>query len=96
MIRSISIVLLGLSLVLVIGCSKESIRKANEKVEQEQQAQLLKNEQQECDVISRNIIYFQDKRTGLCFAYYWGGSYQGGPALTLVPRDKVEQFLVNK
>lgn len=45
--------------------------------------------------IQKKMFYFQDKSTGLCYAFYWGGTSYGGPAMTLVPRDKVEKFLVN-
>lgn len=31
-----------------------------------------------------NLVYMQDRRTGLCFAYVWGGQANGGPALTNV------------
>lgn len=41
-----------------------------------------------------NLVYFEDERTGLCYAYIWGGDSHGGPALTLVPREKVEHLLI--
>ena len=46
-------------------------------------------------VVMREMVYVKDNRTGLCFAYYWGNDEDGGPALTNVPCDKVEKFLVN-
>lgn len=50
---------------------------------------------QEFENIGAGLTYFQDKRTGLCFAYHWGGAGNGGPAMTLVPREKVEKYLIN-
>lgn len=45
--------------------------------------------------LASEILYFQDHRTGLCFGYMWGGAANGGPAFTLVPYEKVKDFLVN-
>ena len=42
---------------------------------------------------AEKIMYFEDKRTGLCFAYLWEGGDEGGPALALVPREQVEHLL---
>ena len=39
------------------------------------------------------IQYFEDERTGLCFAYLWEGGDKGGPTLTLVPRENVAHLL---
>lgn len=44
--------------------------------------------------VKRDLVYFEDERTGLCYAYIWGGDSHGGPALTLVPREKVEHLLI--
>jgi hypothetical protein len=46
--------------------------------------------------VTDEIIYMQDVRTGLCYAYYWGGSAHGGPALTVVPCESCKAYLVNK
>lgn len=91
MIRPIVLTVI-ISVALLTGCSRE----ARERIEQQHQTDLVKHNQQFADEISAQILYFQDKKTGLCYAYYWGGAGNGGPALTLVPRDKVEQFLINK
>lgn len=48
---------------------------------------------EEYDGISKSIAYLKDNRTGLCFAYYWGGMASGGPAIATVPCDKVSNFL---
>lgn len=40
------------------------------------------------------IVYIKDSRTGLCFAYGWGGSANGGPALATVPCDAVPPELL--
>lgn len=47
------------------------------------------------DAIAESIAYIRDKRTGLCFAYMWGGMANGGPALASVDCASVEKFLVN-
>jgi hypothetical protein len=41
------------------------------------------------------LIYFEDSRPqpAICYAYLWGGSMNGGPALTSVACDAVEQLL---
>ena len=31
------------------------------------------------------IDYLRDKRTNLCFAYFWTGGYHGGPGFSNVP-----------
>jgi hypothetical protein len=45
--------------------------------------------------VQKEIVYFKDHRTGLCYGFWWGGYGHGGPAMTLVPEAKVKQFLVN-
>jgi len=46
------------------------------------------------DVLAK-IRYVADERAlpAICYAYMWGGSMNGGPALTSVPCDAVEQLL---
>jgi hypothetical protein len=41
------------------------------------------------------VQYVYDERTGLCFAYAWGGMANGGPVLTVVPYDAVKDHLIN-
>lgn len=43
--------------------------------------------------VLREIVYFKDERTGLCFAYYASGH---AATLTLVPEDKVKQYLIEQ
>ena len=47
-------------------------------------------------VDSKSIRYIYDERTGICFAYLWGGDYRGGPALAVVPYEAVKDHLVNQ
>ncbi len=42
---------------------------------------------------AERIVYFEDRRTGICFAYLWEGGDKGGPALAVVPREQVEHLL---
>ena len=53
------------------------------------EAQRLKRLQVEATRVVGRIQYIKDGRTGLCFAYYWGGGYNGGPALTTVPCETI-------
>lgn len=43
--------------------------------------------------VVRNIQYIKDPRTGLCFAYYYGGS-AGGSGLTTVPCEAIPPELL--
>ena len=43
--------------------------------------------------VAENLLYLKDTRTNICFAYYWGGSAYGGPALTTVPCEVVSPHL---
>jgi hypothetical protein len=62
---------------------------------EQEEAITAKQNVKTAEKVQAGMFYFQDKRSGLCYAYYWGGAQSGGPALTLVPRDKVQEFLVN-
>jgi len=42
----------------------------------------------------RDIVYIKDPRTGLCFAYKWGGAANGGPALAMVPCESIPEELL--
>lgn len=44
------------------------------------------------DEQASKVKYFQDERTGLCFAFY---GYLNAPALTAVPYEKVKHVLMN-
>jgi hypothetical protein len=41
-----------------------------------------------------SLTYVQDPKSGICFAYSWGGMANGGPALTTVPCETVKNLLV--
>lgn len=82
----------GLSILLLMLCcgcepTPQELREQAEREKRENQRTVA--------AIEKEMFYFQDKRTGLCYAYYWGGAGNGGPAMTLVPREKVQEFLVN-
>lgn len=81
--------LLGLTIVLLLcGCKSEAW-KAEEK--QKQQKWAIDNAIEN----TAKIDYIYDKRTGLCFAYIWGGGANGGPALAVVPLETVKDHLIN-
>ena len=42
-----------------------------------------------------NLVFFQDERSRLCFAYAWVGTFHGGPAMTEVNCEAVEGWLIN-
>ncbi len=63
----------------LIGCDS---KKADEGL------QVLSTQAQADKVVSE-ILYIKDLRTGICFAYYWGGTTSGGPALTTVRCENV-------
>lgn len=44
--------------------------------------------------VVNEIIYIKDPRTNICYAYYWGGAGNGGPALTVVPEEKIPASLI--
>jgi len=41
------------------------------------------------------LYYIRDPRTELCFAYYWGGMANGGPAMTNVMCSSVRNLLID-
>jgi hypothetical protein len=41
-----------------------------------------------------SIRYLKDSRTNDCFAYYWGGLANGGPALAAVPCESIPPDLL--
>lgn len=53
-------------------------------------------DQQAGQKLAAGLQYFYDEKSGLCFAHRWGGSLQyGGPAMALVPYEKVKHLLLN-
>ena len=73
-------------LICLCGCSPENSSVEQAKIKTYQQNALT-------EVVS-GIQYVKDPRTGLCFAYYWGGMAQGGPALASVPCESVPTNLL--
>ena len=88
----ISIVLFGTIIlfllipILSIGCETKTKKQ-----------QIYEEQQQKINFATKivdSIYYIKDPKTGLCFAYLWGGMSNGGPALTLVPEDKIPANLL--
>ena len=71
------------------GCEKPEVVRAR------QETQRAEHFNSEVNKIIDDIQYIKDPRTGLCFAYYWGGSGNGGPALATVPCDQVAGMLIS-
>lgn len=46
------------------------------------------------DIIVESFTYIKDPRTELCFVYYWGGTWHGGPALANVPCQGIPNGLL--
>jgi hypothetical protein len=59
-----------------------------------QDAKCDNQRQESANEIVKGITYIRDPRTGFCFAYYWGGMGNGGPALTLVPTNTIPTNLI--
>ena len=38
------------------------------------------------------IVFAKEPKTGLCFAYMWGGGWRGGPALANVPCESLKDL----
>lgn len=73
---------------LTTGCEKQGAAKARE------EAQRMQRLQENANEVVVNIQYIKDPRTGLCFAYYWGGAANGGPALATVPCEAIPPHLL--
>ena len=54
--------------------------------------QTPEQQKQTFDNIAKDIIYFYDKRTGICYAYYGGGDSR---TITIVPYQLAKDHLVN-
>jgi hypothetical protein len=78
-------VVLGTSALLLSSCDTPESRAATERSSLEARAREA----------SRELVYFRDERTGLCFAFWWEvNGHQGGPAIATVPCDAVSGRLV--
>ena len=81
-------VLIGILIFLSFtGCKREQ-------TPEEEVKQRINKKQEFAREILSKILYIKDHRTGLCFAYMWDGSMNGGPALTVVPEDKIPAYLL--
>jgi len=74
--------------LFAIGCEEPEEARAREEVERAQWLQSNANK------VIGDIQYIKDPRTGLCFAYYWGDTNFGGPALATVPCEAVPPELL--
>lgn len=87
--KQILVVMCVVLLVLLItGCGNPKVIRA------QKEAQEVKYRQNKVNEVVCNIQYIKDPRTGLCFAYYWGGMANGGPALATVPCDSIPPHLL--
>jgi|GEM_PF-3362597 hypothetical protein len=81
----VRVVFFGVICSVVIGvCHLEETSDAS----QEERVQ-----RERCNRFAGSLLYFQDERTGLCFAYSYYGD-RGG-AMTVVPYEEVKHLLVN-
>ena len=70
------------------GCEKSETIRAQKESSRVQRLQANANE------VVGSIQYIKDTRTGLCFAYYWGGKSNGGPSLATVPCEAIPPQLL--
>jgi len=49
--------------------------------------------QEQTNSMMRRMWYVKDPRTGICFAYYWGGTANGG-GLATVPESAIPKDLL--
>ena len=76
--RTIAFVSIVILTLFYVGCSNQYERN---------QRALYKAKQ--LQYVLHSIDYIKDTRTGFCFAYHWGGSGNGGPALATVPCETI-------
>ena len=84
-ILAVCVVVLAL---FAAGCEKSQEVRAQEENQRVQRLQANANE------VVGSIQYIKDTRTGLYFAYYWGGAGNGGPALATVPCEAIPPQLL--
>ena len=41
------------------------------------------------DKVINNLLYIKHSRTGLCYAYYWNGSFRNSGTLALIPESAI-------
>ena len=81
--KMLAVMCIGILALLTTGCEKSEAVRAQEENQRVQRLQAKANE------VVDSIQYIKDTRTGLCFAYYWGGAGNGGPALATVPCEAI-------
>jgi hypothetical protein len=59
-----------------------------------EKANQRRERQADVNAVVSGIQYIKDTRTNFCFAYYWGGAANGGPALATVPCDAIPSELI--
>jgi len=94
-ITTVSLIILTLSLLLFSGCGPLRIQAAeDQKKAAEERKAKEDNHQATANRVVSGILYIKDPRSGLCFAYYWGGQMNGGPALAAVPENAIPPELL--
>ncbi len=88
--RNLCIVLICLILLSGMGFLISKIPDKAVATEQEQTAAV----RDAVDVVSK-IVYVEDKKASICYAYPWGGTADGCPSLAAVPCEKVKDLLKN-
>ena len=86
--RILVVMCVGVLALFVVGCAKSEEVRAQKENKRVQRLQANANE------VVGSIQYIKDTRTGLCFAYYWGGMGNGGPALATVPCEAISPKLL--
>ena len=66
--------------VIAVNTSTGTDTRETKQVQQVPVAATERN-QDTADTVVNNSLHIKDPRTGLCYLYYWGGGYNGGPAL---------------
>ena len=78
-------------IILVISLLTHKNQEAVRAQEEVQRVQYLQSKANE--VVS-GIEYIKDTRTGLCFAYWWGGLYSHGKSIATVPCEAIPSNLL--
>ena len=89
-----TLIYLGLILSMALtscGPSSPARIKAEKLIAEERKKQ---ENRELVEEITNKMIFFKEKRTGICFVYLWDGHANGGPALTIVPEEAVKDFLI--
>ncbi|MCK5060055.1 MAG: hypothetical protein KAR00_02850 [Candidatus Pacebacteria bacterium] len=82
------VICVALLIFFVIGCEERP-----ELVHEREERQRARNIKYGIFVI-KTVEYIKDPRTNICFAYSWGGQYNGGQALSTVPCEAIPPELL--